>query len=58
MPRFRDLLGDGAQFRAKLSYAVQPSTNGLAQAFILVRSLLGRIVWLWFSTIASSPDMV
>ncbi len=34
-PRFQDLLGDGAQFGIELSYKVQPSPDGLAQAFII-----------------------
>lgn len=34
-PRFQELLGDGSKFGIKLSYKVQPSPDGLAQAFIL-----------------------
>ncbi len=34
-PRFQNLLGDGSQFGIELSYKVQPSPDGLAQAFIL-----------------------
>jgi glucose-1-phosphate thymidylyltransferase len=40
-PRFTDLLGDGAQWGIKLSYRVQPSPDGLAQAFILGREFVG-----------------
>lgn len=40
-PRFEALLGDGSQFGIKLSYKVQPSPDGLAQAFILGEEFLG-----------------
>ena len=40
-PRFEDLLGDGSQFGINLSYKVQPSPDGLAQAFILGEEFIG-----------------
>ncbi len=41
-PRFKDLLGDGGQFGINLSYAVQPSPDGLAQAFIIGADFIGN----------------
>ncbi len=41
-PKFQDLLGDGSHFGIRLRYAVQPSPDGLAQAFLIGRDFIGQ----------------
>lgn len=42
MPSYKRLLGTGAEFGIKLSYAIQPSPDGLAQAFIIGEEFIGQ----------------
>ena len=42
-PKFEELLGDGKDFGLNLSYVVQPSPDGLAQAFLLGEEFIGDV---------------
>ena len=47
LPNFERLLGDGSQYGIRLSYEVQPSPDGLAQAFLIGESFIGGDRWCW-----------
>ena len=54
-PRFESLLGDGSRWGIQISYCVQPSPDGLAQAFVLGSVLIGGFV-LWRDFVAGAPS--
>lgn len=57
-PRFQALLGDGSQYGINLSYKVQPSPDGLAQAFILGEEFLNGEAGarFWATTFSMETD--
>ena len=66
-PRFERLLGDGARWGVRISYAVQPSPGGIAQAFLVGADFVGgedlakKITeegWLDFERVIATPDMM
>ncbi|HEW9748845.1 TPA: glucose-1-phosphate thymidylyltransferase RfbA [Streptococcus pneumoniae] len=59
LPRFKELLQDGSEFGIKLSYAEQPSPDGLAQAFIIGEEFIGddSVALILGDNIYHGPDL-
>ena len=58
LPRFEELLGDGSRFGIQLSYAVQPSPDGLARLLLSAQILSGKSLLPWYWEIIFLPAMV